>query len=84
MTLFVLEPSIIFSVLCNYIAIVTVIYDVMLTLTLGPKIKNKSKNKNKPSLMFTILIIIKKDSFSHSYQLLVFNSVNSSECSINS
>ena len=41
MTLFVLEPSIIFSVLCNYIAIVTVIYDVMLTLTLGSKIKNK-------------------------------------------
>ena len=41
MTLFVLEPSITFSMLCDHIAIVTVICDVMLTLTLGPKIKNK-------------------------------------------
>ena len=45
--LFVPKSSIIFSVSCDCIAIVTVICNVTLTLILSPKIRNKWKRKGK-------------------------------------
>jgi len=47
MILFVLEPSTIFSVSCNHVIVVTVTYDVILTLTLYSKVRNKWKGKEK-------------------------------------
>ena len=56
MTSSILEPSTTFSVSHDYVIVVTVTYNVMLTLTLSSKIRNKwEKNENKPSLMFMIL-----------------------------
>ena len=62
MILFVPEPFMIFSVSYNCVIVVTVIYDVILALTLSFKIRNKWKRKekmriikNKPSPIFIIL-----------------------------
>ena len=41
MTPFVPEPSTTFSVLCDYVKVVTVTCDIMLTLILSPKVRNK-------------------------------------------
>jgi len=46
-TSFVLEPFTSFSMSCDHVEVVTVTCDIILTLTLSPKVRNKWKEKEK-------------------------------------
>ena len=47
MILFVPESSITFSVSYDCVTVISVIYNIILTLTLSPKVRNKWKEKGK-------------------------------------